>query len=189
MSLLRHLCTRTSRWTIHLWRLVFCGGRTQRCEGYSVAKRMRTPLNSSCCRWARPADFPVNRRFKSGHSPFCTPCEADRQDRLKTTLPKRREAYDAATYNISGEWRTLTLLAQEGTCAICHTAIDEAAGRVDHDHTCCLGRKSCGRCVRGLLCDSCNTGLGKFRDNPDLLISAAEYIILHRSKPQGGTHQ
>lgn len=63
---------------------------------------------------------------------------------------------------------------QGGVCAICGT--DSPGSRfnhfhVDHDHD--TGK------VRQLLCEACNTGLGKFRDNPLLLRLAASYLEKH----------
>lgn len=47
---------------------------------------------------------------------------------------------------------------------------------VDHDHSCCPGDKSCGDCVRGGLCQHCNTGLGYFKDSTTRLRRAVEYL-------------
>lgn len=63
------------------------------------------------------------------------------------------------------------------TCPICEKSSEELYSpgmgnktpfRLDHDHE--TGD------FRGFLCDSCNTGLGKFRDDPDLLLKAADYL-------------
>lgn len=32
---------------------------------------------------------------------------------------------------------------------------------IDHDHKCCPGHRSCGSCVRGIVCRSCNLLYGK----------------------------
>lgn len=70
-----------------------------------------------------------------------------------------------------------TLLAEQGgACAICKCPIDLSA-HIDHDHKCCPKRqRSCGKCVRGLLCGSCNHLLGQAKDNPETLRSAIIYL-------------
>lgn len=72
------------------------------------------------------------------------------------------------------------LLASQGhRCAICDTT--EAGGyyntwHVDHDHACCDSKRSCGRCIRGLLCFDCNMLLACVRDDRERLIRAAAYL-------------
>ncbi len=53
------------------------------------------------------------------------------------------------------------LSAQDGVCGICGEPPTKANLAVDHDHRCCSGsRKTCGQCLRGLLCLTCNRNLG-----------------------------
>jgi len=63
-------------------------------------------------------------------------------------------------------------------CAICG-AHDRLV--IDHDHDCCAGVRSCGKCVRGVLCCNCNWGLGAFRDDPERLAGAITYIVRSRN--------
>jgi hypothetical protein len=68
------------------------------------------------------------------------------------------------------------LETQGGVCAICaRPPLGKSLG-VDHDHACCPGAGSCGKCIRGLLCDDCNNGIGRFSDDIDRLKRAIDYL-------------
>jgi hypothetical protein len=73
------------------------------------------------------------------------------------------------------------LLKQQGdVCGICKSPKYEYRNlAVDHDHHCCPGEKSCGQCVRGILCSNCNCGLGSLKENKNLLRSAINYLENH----------
>ena len=63
----------------------------------------------------------------------------------------------------------LSLLAVVPGCAICGMVSGDGKKlAIDHDHK--TGR------VRGLLCTSCNNGIGRFKDSAELLMKAAEYL-------------
>lgn len=68
------------------------------------------------------------------------------------------------------------------TCPICLRS--GLPMNVDHDHACCpdADSKTCGKCVRGLLCRYCNFGLGRFDDDPDRLWRAIEYLLRARER-------
>lgn len=55
---------------------------------------------------------------------------------------------------------------QRNSCAICSKQL--LVAHIDHDHKTGV--------VRGLLCPSCNHGLGNFLDDPALLMRAIEYL-------------
>lgn len=71
------------------------------------------------------------------------------------------------------------LAKQNGVCAICSKKPTRTYLSVDHDHKCCSGIKTCGKCVRGLLCQSCNSFLGRVDDN---LITAINYLKVYNEK-------
>lgn len=56
-------------------------------------------------------------------------------------------------------------------CSICK--VEETSKRLSLDHDHVTGK------LRGLLCTNCNLGIGCFKDNPYLILSAADY--LHRT--------
>lgn len=67
---------------------------------------------------------------------------------------------------------------QFGCCAICQQPfVDASKVAIDHDHSCCPDRKrSCGRCVRGLLCSNCNTAIGLLQEDAVRLQEAVDYL-------------
>jgi hypothetical protein len=79
-------------------------------------------------------------------------------------------------YSITAEQYDAMLAAQGGVCAVCAQECSRGHLSVDHDHACCPGEKSCGKCIRGLLCRSCNQALGHMKDDADRLEAAARYL-------------
>lgn len=55
-------------------------------------------------------------------------------------------------------------------CMVCGITEDELGKRLDVDHCHDSGK------VRGLLCNSCNTMIGRGRDNAKVLEAAAKYL-------------
>lgn len=110
----------------------------------------------------------IQRRFEENNPGYFREWQANNPRRKDTRL---RHAYDLT----EEEWDSLHA-AQSGKCAICGEEggwkANGGALVVDHDHD--TGK------VRGLLCPSCNRGLGQFEDDPERLRSAAQYI-------EGGT--
>jgi hypothetical protein len=65
---------------------------------------------------------------------------------------------------------------QDGRCAGCGDQRKRNEWHVDHDHACCPGERTCGKCVRGLLCRDCNLALGQARDSIARLLGLADYL-------------
>jgi hypothetical protein len=91
-------------------------------------------------------------------------------------------------YGITTDQYHAMLAAQGGLCAICDKPQNQLKRRmnVDHDHACCPGFGSCGKCIRGLLCSSCNTLLGRIESNLNRIKLIFEYIgysIAMKRKP------
>ena len=70
-------------------------------------------------------------------------------------------------YGLSQDEFSILLFSQRSVCAICRQPFTETP-LVDHDHE--TGK------VRGLLCNSCNLGLGVFKNNSARLRLAAKYL-------------
>jgi hypothetical protein len=78
--------------------------------------------------------------------------------------------YRKKTYGLSDEEYYALLDAQEWCCAICAKPVgqEKLDHAIDHDHD--TGD------VRGILCRLCNLGIGYFRDQPELLDAAKDYL-------------
>jgi hypothetical protein len=104
---------------------------------------------------------------------------------------KSNRKYRIASYGLTQEQFDYLLDAQQQSCGMCHEPFVEGQLiHVDHDHVCCQRKnQSCGECIRGLLCHTCNIALGHierryamaraYLDSPPvrLLDAAAEDLL------------
>ncbi len=166
-------------------RPVYCSPQHQSKAAYERRKQTWHDLDErQCgrCKTTKPlAEFP-------GPHTYCRPCHADyTRDRRKINGardPRYARLFTLRRYGLTPDTFAALLAAQDGKCAICRASEPGGQGwHVDHDHTCCNTRKrSCGKCLRGILCSRCNIGIGNFKDDPVIIQSALDYITAYRAR-------
>lgn len=141
-----------------------CGVERRHVQPSGRALARCLPCNNSRCNERRRSDPDRhNRRLR------------DWRSRNEAQVTSRKRAW---RYGLEEGEEGEMLAAQGGVCAGCGKTPEENGRRlaIDHDHRCCPGDRSCGECVRGLLCGSCNRVLGYAQDNPAVLIALASLI-------------
>lgn len=128
-----------------------------------IVRGVRTCIATTGCGRTLPLDqFHICKRNVSGRNLWCRDCSRNKG------IEKR--------YGLTAEAWNAMFERQGHSCAICH--VETPNGRswmVDHDHACCPGQKTCGKCVRAILCHPCNITVGYLERHPDIQ-KVLEYI-------------
>lgn len=122
-------------------------------------------LTCTRCKEKKPETaefFPLHNKKRNGFDSWCRACRATYRSAIN------RGKFRAV---ISDE-ALKDLKSSVTECVICG---NKGSLVVDHDHK--TGK------VRGLLCNHCNRGLGHFRDDPQLLEFAAQYLYASSDHP------
>ena len=158
---------------------------------YSPHPRWRAPEGTKWCpgcKDTRPLDqFGANQRNPDGKQIYCKPCAVAKVTASRHKDPTSHRRSSKAWREKNPEWHAdnharwkygvergtyaQMLEAQGGRCAICKT--DNPGPRlsrfhIDHCHD--------TEKVRGLLCSSCNTGIGQLKHDTLIMKAAISYL-------------
>jgi len=119
-----------------------------------------------CGETKRLEEFVINRTKNRELGGYCLPCHnAIVRENVELNHGSTRNFHLKARYGLTHDDVAAMVEAQGGKCAICKV---KDAEHVDHDHE--TGE------VRGILCFTCNVGLGNFSDDPERLLLAHRYL-------------
>lgn len=147
-----------------------------RCDVCREAKAVKRKEYQSSKAWEYQKTY--RQRLKENN-----PEQFARMNELNSKIKKASYAKDPEKsrwhtihkkYKLTKQLYLDILEQQGGACAICKRKPKRYWLSVDHDHSCCPGIKTCGNCVRGLLCSSCNSFLGRVSDSAEPLIEYLE---------------
>ncbi len=162
---------------------------------------------NKCSRQKSFDEFYLNRSMRNGRDSICKECRRaqrrinwaenhlGQRDRDLARYAERTDEFRhkmfvqrlRRVYNLTERQFLDLLAAQDGVCALCkqeETKVYHKSGNVvrltiDHNHACCpSNRKTCGKCIRGLLCYECNLLIGKAEAKSRLVERSADYLDL-----------
>ncbi|MFO0417780.1 MAG: endonuclease domain-containing protein [Planctomycetota bacterium] len=152
-----------------------------------MAATIRTHKTCRVCGETKPVESFEKKDAQGRRRSACKECRrpirAARERRRYLENPQALEAKRSRDRNRErqrhGMWaeeRKALYASQQGLCAACGK---EEATQVDHDHACCPGSQGCKKCVRGMLCGTCNSVLGYARDSVETLKACIVYLESH----------
>ena len=146
-----------------------------------IGNVMETKVCRKCKAKKKLSEFNKDRSRNDGFSKLCKLCDRKRgreyycrvrkgnAEHYQSRRPKKINSTLIRKYGITLDQRNQMIDNQNGKCAICGNVLVDGFGTaVDHDHK--TGK------IRGILCGSCNGGLGLFKDNISSLLSAIKYL-------------
>lgn len=115
---------------------------------------------SICKKLKKPEDFPKEK--------------AKVYSSRKDVKDRTRDKDLQRTFGVTLDEYNRILSSQNGNCAICgiHNTLSKKALCLDHCHY--TGK------IRGILCLSCNSGIGYFKDKVGLVYKALLYLEKHK---------
>lgn len=125
------------------------------------------------------SEFFADKQKSSGKRPDCKECNTKRSVEWIKKNPELRKSYVTKSNTGVEPIDFYNLLNLQGNkCSICGKSTEDNKRRlsIDHCHETMI--------VRGLLCTTCNFGLGYFQDNKELLLKAVEYLKSNYSNLQ-----
>lgn len=143
-----------------------------------ISHRYKNVKRCEVCRDKREKEkaAEASRQWKADHPEYAREYRAANPEKRKRynakwqkANPDKVRAKQVRRYGLTPEQYSDMLTAQGGLCAICRNTC-EVHKHLSIDHCHKTGA------VRGLLCTACNSGIGRFGDDPDLLTKAAAYL-------------
>lgn len=104
----------------------------------------------------------------------CKPCHKEYKKTNPNTKRNRKNEKLKLRYGLTYEQWEAMRESENYSCMACGITEEEIGGVLDVDHCHTTGK------ARGLLCNACNTSLGRMNDNPTALRALADYIEKYR---------
>lgn len=116
--------------------------------------------------------YPVNKEKRNAYMREYNKTYRRKEDKRELVFGQRQRERYKRKYGLTVEQVEQMHIDQDYKCAICGNEHDLLW--VDHDHS--------NNEIRGLLCNNCNTGIGMFNDDTELLINAITYLLEFRKE-------
>lgn len=117
-------------------------------------------------------NFYNSKQTKDGKRSYCKPCGNNESKQWHKANPDySANEWLRRTYDINLEQYNQMFVDQNGLCAICGKPESISDSRLSVDHN-----KHTGQ-IRGLLCRTCNVGIGMLDHDIDILFGAIKYLV------------